>query len=1457
MIMNTPKYYLAACLFTISMMITPGFVSFNFAQTTLMSESFEAGGAIPAGWAIETVHPGNAITVVTTSSWPPGYTAYDGTYFVKFNSFEVYGGVMRLKHNLPVSTIGFTNVSIDFAWLESIGYSERTDRVDVQWSTDGTTWATAGTFNRYNPVQGWKIRSQALPAAAEGQPNVYIAFLFTSAYGNDCYLDFTHITAAGPPPPATITVGTGIESCNYPYTTYWMAGRTQLIYTAAGLIAAGALPGEITTLGFNVSSNSPQTMQNFNIKMMNTSLPALTGWVTGLQDCYSGTYAVPGTGWQMITLQTPFTWTGDNILLEICFGSNGSYSSYSYVYGSTAPTEQIQPYWMDYAAGCSFSGSPFTGFTALPNLRFMESAFTGHLKGVVTSCYNNAPLSGVNVTCGSVTATTNAAGAYMLYNIPTGTYTATYTLAGSLPGILPETVISTGLTSTKNICLNPVPGYLSGIITSAATGNPIIGARVTVGTSVGYSTGPNGAYTVQVFPVGTLSAYCSKAGFDLTSAGPYTFTLNNTITQNFALLENVNPPNGVTANLNPGQTAMNIAWNPPNGNYELLYDDGTQDAFQIWAYAGSFNAVKFSAPGYPCTLIGGKINIGASTSYASGGNPFIPCQILVYDATGPGGSPGTQIAGPFEFTPNSFGWNTFTFSSTVAITGENFYLVHKQGGNNPNAAGIAIDSASIQLRSCMRFMPSGGWMNISGNFMLRAHMNGPGGPAPLMLLNPAVVDDSSGIADNANIATGYQVWRLLQGQEGTPGSWVSIATPVVPAAVDNSWPTLPCNVYRWAVKTQYTGNRWSDAAFSNAAAKCMTAVVAVNVGLSCSGASSLYTNIKLQNTVYPDTIYQAIMGGGGTFIFPQVRKGTYSLVISKFGYDTYYQVPVTIMDNITLNATLLQSKTPATNLQINNQSLVATWNSPRLSLPIFTEDWSSGSFGTNGWVTGGTNWLIPSVGGNPSPSAMFSYNPQVSNYNQYLTSADITGQHSAFLTFKYDIYLSNSSASNTDHFSVEIWNSNSWVVLKTYSNGADIPWTSETLDISAYTHNVFRIRFHAYGTNSGNINNWKVDNISVTATGVRPDPCVQGYAFYLNTALLAIVSDTSYTIPGGFGTYGQPLAGCARALYGSGSSIQICNSVTSHFLCPPTNLAATITGNTANLSWVKPFCPMPLFKSSGMLNLESVIEPPGADSPLSEAGLSGYNVYRSQAGLGGPWVLIQHLTNPDLLNTTDLNLPAGQWWYKVTAFYDLTLYGYPGQQGESLPPEPKSVTILSVPINQTVQNSTIGNGQSSCFDATQTITIAGGSTSFTVQTGGSVTMVAGQNILYLPTTKIYPGGYMHGYITTTSSYCGSKMADGALAGGEEEPKISPAEKSFMFKIYPNPTMGNFILELDEALIPDKAIVEIYDMMGSRILVKNITGEKKNELSLSGEPAGVYFVRILYGRSAESAKIVKQ
>jgi len=140
------------------------------------------------------------ISYESSSTLPTVASAYDGTYLVKYNSYNISSGQStRLKLNTPFSTTGKRTIAVNFAWYESSDGSAYTDKVEVQWSTDGVNWTTAGTaYNRYNATPGWKLKSQILPVGANNQATLYVAFLFTSNYGYNCYLDFADVTDETP-----------------------------------------------------------------------------------------------------------------------------------------------------------------------------------------------------------------------------------------------------------------------------------------------------------------------------------------------------------------------------------------------------------------------------------------------------------------------------------------------------------------------------------------------------------------------------------------------------------------------------------------------------------------------------------------------------------------------------------------------------------------------------------------------------------------------------------------------------------------------------------------------------------------------------------------------------------------------------------------------------------------------------------------------------------------------------------------------------------------------------------------------------------------------------------------------------------------------------------------------------------------------------------------------------------
>jgi hypothetical protein len=185
-----------------------------------------------------------------------------------------------------------------------------------------------------------------------------------------------------------------------------------------------------------------------------------------------------------------------------------------------------------------------------------------------------------------------------------------------------------------------------------------------------------------------------------------------------------------------------------------------------------------------------------------------------------------------------------------------------------------------------------------------------------------------------------------------------------------------------------------------------------------------------------------------------------------------------------------------------------------------------------------------------------------------------------------------------------------------------------------------------------------------------------------------------------------------------------------------------------------------------------------------------------------------------------------------------------------------TVTDPGVPINNFVSD-TIFSGQDTCFDATQVITVAGGGNTFVVQSDASVTMIAGYMIRFLPGTKIEYNGYLHGYITEYSQYCFAPTKPVVIINAIEAGETLLTSSHSGFRVYPNPTTGEFTVAVGGSIGTAKVEIGIYGIHGDRVLSTTLEGQTTYLLSLSDKPAGIYFVRLISGSTTGTLKIIKQ
>jgi len=232
-------------------------------------------------------------------------------------------------------------------------------------------------------------------------------------------------------------------------------------------------------------------------------------------------------------------------------------------------------------------------------------------------------------------------------------------------------------------------------------------------------------------------------------------------------------------------------------------------------------------------------------------------------------------------------------------------------------------------------------------------------------------------------------------------------------------------------------------------------------------------------------------------------------------------------------------------------------------------------------------------------------------------------------------------------------------------------------------------------------------------------------------------------------------------------------------------------------------------------------------------------------------------SSPIILQGQDTSCIVSGLYNDTIYYFSVTAYNAFGN--ESLHSNLISAVPHAIPSSISLQGLTIQSSQDTCFEATQTITVAGGGTEFSILSGGIATMVAGQNIILLPVSKVYSGGYLHAYITTNNQYCSSLKNYLVASGNETQDDEIPETTTddLFFRIYPNPTTGEITIVVSDEMKSSTANIHIYNMFGSAVLNDAMIGTGIKELSLQNLPKGIYIIQIISGDQIGTTKIIKQ
>jgi len=159
-----------------------------------------------------------------------------------------------------------------------------------------------------------------------------------------------------------------------------------------------------------------------------------------------------------------------------------------------------------------------------------------------------------------------------------------------------------------------------------------------------------------------------------------------------------------------------------------------------------------------------------------------------------------------------------------------------------------------------------------------------------------------------------------------------------------------------------------------------------------------------------------------------------------------------------------------------------------------------------------------------------------------------------------------------------------------------------------------------------------------------------------------------------------------------------------------------------------------------------------------------------------------------------------------------------------------SLSAIVIPENKQISSLSLIENADTCFNAYQTITVAGGVTTVVFQTGSIVDVIAGNSIRFLPGFHAENGSNVYAVITSDSSFCvKNKSAIVENPSFEisledvfvEDNSVDLLNKSV--KIYPNPNNGQFFLETSN--FSKEIEIKIFNLSGKLLSrFKGINGE---------------------------------
>ena len=410
--------------------------------------------------------------------------------------------------------------------------------------------------------------------------------------------------------------------------------------------------------------------------------------------------------------------------------------------------------------------------------------------------------------------------------------------------------------------------------------------------------------------------------------------------------------------------------------------------------------------------------------------------------------------------------------------------------------------------------------------------------------------------------------------------------------------------------------------------------------------------------------------------------------------------------------------------------------------------------------------------------------------NPYLYKVTISNNHFTDISslsslFMTELYIENNNLTFSDIEPIFSWDYFEYLLNFTYSPQADVG-TGDTVTLAAGSP------------------------LRISITGYTP-AAHDEFQWYHNETLLPAAADSFIAIP-------SVAAGDAG-----------------NYRCEITNTVATaLTLYSKNFR---------LEVGSGGENTPPVANA-GPDQTVDEGTLVTLNGSASSDADSDP--LTYEWTAPEGITLSDNTLAQPTFTAPTVATsttYEFSLVVNDGTVNSL--PDIVVITVnptATVPPTLTITDYTLPEAEVECFNAQQTITVTGTEGPVTFENNSVATLIAGQNIVFMPGFHAVAGSNVHAYISDVFCVPAPIMAQpeekSALVDIEEDNNTLGSEEKSI-KVFPNPSEGLVSIALSNYSEP--ALVNVYSLQGKS--VASILVNATATIDLGHLQKGLYIVKV--------------